>query len=251
VIRYKPEQLRYLVLPELSIPAPWYLRIAGKLKARGISLIAGVEYIHKGDGTVHNQVWASLVHDGLGFRTNAIYRQDKQRPAPAEEESLQAQAALKLEPAVSWTNPPVIDHGGVRFAILVCSELSNISYRSALRGRVDALFVPEWNRDLHTFKALVESTALDIHAYVVQVNNRPFGDSRIRAPRTNEWERDLVRVRGGLRDYFVVGELDVHGLRSFQSQHKAADGGFKPLPNGFAGDFDEERRTVPGKRAAS
>ena len=49
--------------------------------------------------------------------------------------------------------PPIIQHGDFRFALLVCSELTNISYRAALRGKVDALFVPEWNPDTETFNA--------------------------------------------------------------------------------------------------
>ena len=49
----------------------------------------------------------------------------------------------------------------LRFAMLVCSELTNIGHRAALRGRVDALFVPEWNQGTETFNALVESAALD------------------------------------------------------------------------------------------
>lgn len=32
---------------------------------------------------------------------------------------------------------------------------------------VDAVFVPEWNPDADTFAALVESSALDIHAYIM------------------------------------------------------------------------------------
>jgi len=83
--------------------------------------------------------------------------------------------------------------------MIVCSELTNISYRAALRGQVDALFVPERNQDIETFNALVESAALDMHAYVIQCNHRQFGDSRIRAPFKERWKRDILRVKGGGR----------------------------------------------------
>ena len=52
-------------------------------------------------------------------------------------------------------------------------------------------FVPH---DTDTFNALVESAALDIHAYIIQCNNRQYGDSRIRAPYKDRWKRDLLRV---------------------------------------------------------
>ena len=51
------------------------------------------------------------------------------------------------------------------------------------------------NSDTETFNALVESAALDIHAYIIQCNNRQYGDSRIRAPYKDRWKRDLLRVK--------------------------------------------------------
>lgn len=96
------------------------------------------------------------------------------------------------------------------------------------------MFVLEWNPDVETFGFLVESTAHDLHGYVVQVNNRRFGDSRIRVPHKIDYARDVVRVKGGDADYFVVAAIDVNALRRFQRNpvhgRKAP---FKPLPIGF------------------
>lgn len=245
VLALKEDRPHYLVLPELSIPAPWFLRFANKLAAQGTSFIAGIEYLHSSKATVCNQTWASLVHDGLGFPTNAVYRQDKLNAAPGEETNLWNQARLELEPAHRWQSPPIISHGRFKFAMLVCYELTNIDHRAALRGKVDALVVPEWNQDLHTFDALVESAALDIHAYIVQVNNRVHGDSRIRAPRSDVWERDIVRLRGGMHDHFVVGEIDILGIREFQTQWRMPHGKFKALPDGYDDTFDVGRQQLP------
>ena len=232
-----PSDCRYLILPELALPASWFIRAARKLHARRISLISGIEYIHSGKRTVHNQVWAALSHDGLGFSSFMIYRQDKQTPAIHEERELQRIAGLKLEPQNPWPksnpNPPIIQHGKMKFAILVCSELTNIAYRASLSGKIDALFVPEWNQDIETFNALVESAALDIPAFIVQCNDRQYGDSRIRAPFKSSWKRDLLRVKGGVSDYCVVGDLDISGLRQFQSSFRSPSGPFKPVPDGF------------------
>lgn len=222
----------YLVLPELSLPSRWFVRTAQKLGARGINLVAGLEYARH-DKTVQNQVWASLTHTHFGFPSLMVYRQDKQRPAHGELVRLSELDDLRLEPNQKWLAPPVIRHGQFFFAVIVCSELTNIAHRASLRGRVDALFVPEWNRDIHTFEALVESAALDIHAFIVQANNRAYGDSRIRVPAVNEWERDLIRHRGGMHDYTVVGEIDFDVLREHQSVRRASAPRFKPLPDGF------------------
>ncbi|MYN11390.1 reverse transcriptase domain-containing protein [Pseudoduganella aquatica] len=234
----QPQHSRYLVLPELALPAHWFIRIARKLQGRGISLITGIEYLHASKARVRNQVWAALSHDGLGFPSLMIYRQDKQRPALHEEQELQRLAGLELKPDKAWKTPPILQHGDLRFALLICSELTNIGHRAALRGRVDALFVPEWNQDTETFNALVESAALDMHAFIVQCNDRQYGDSRIRAPFKESWQRDLLRVKGGITDYCVIGEIDVKALRAFQSSHRSPTRPFKPVPDGFEIDFD-------------
>ena len=243
----RPDGAGYLILPEVSLPPQWFMRIADKLKGRGISLITGVEYLHAPRKYVRHQVWASLTHDGLGFPSLMLYRQDKQRPAFHEEQELFRLAGLQMQPTQEqqWQKPPVIQHGDFRFAIMICSELTNIRYRAALRGQVDALFVPEWNSDTDTFNALVESAALDIHAYIIQCNNRRFGDSRIRAPYKERWKRDILRVKGGNHDYCITGEIDVLSLRQFQSSHRSPTSGFKPVPDGFNEDMASDRRVLP------
>jgi hypothetical protein len=248
----RPEGTHYLLLPESSLPSWWFVRFAQKLQERRINLISGIEYRHQAPDVVRNQVWAALGVDGAGFPLHFVHRQDKQRPAPSEEDNLRWVGNKRLEPEVRWSangnqGPPVIAHGDFRFALLICSELTNITYRSNLRGRVDALFVPEWNQDLHTFEALVESAALDIHAYIAQSNDRSFGDSRIRAPRAKEWERDILRLKGGTHDYAIVGEIDIAALRAHQSAHAAHSekSKFKPVPDGFV--IDEARRTIPSE----
>jgi len=240
--REKPD---YLILPECSLPPSWFLGIAIRLQRKGISLIGGVEYLHRRRGAVQNQTWACLSHDALGFPSFMHYSQDKQRPSLHEEAKLKRVAGKVLKPKArsKWDSPPVLSHGGLHFAILVCSELTNIRYRADLRGEVDALFVPEWNRDADTFDSLIESAALDMHAYIVQCNDREHGDSRIRVPHKNAWERDIVRVKGGVEDYFVVGEIDLLALRQFQSNFRSPEGPFKPVPDGFK--MNPQRKVLP------
>jgi len=232
----RPGRADYVVLPELALPSRWFVPFANKLRQSGANLIAGIEYLSAGPNAVHNQVWAALRTGGDGDLGYLVYPQDKQRPAPHEEQILTDIAQLSLTPRVEWPvrHPPAIAHGEFRFAMLICSELTNIKYRADLRGHVDALVVPEWNQDLHTFDALVESAALDMHAYIVQVNCRPHGDTRIRSPRKEEWDRDVLRIRGGCHDYVVVGEIDYWSLREHHTLHRKPKGDFKPLPDGFS-----------------
>lgn len=243
----EPRRAHYLLLPELAMPSVWFVHFARKLGMRGTNLVSGIEYRHGEAGTVRNQVWAALNLGRLGFPAQAIYQQDKQTPAEQEERNLHDLNNLRLVPEVKWEDgvgrPPVIKHGDFMFALLVCSELTNIDYRALLRGKVDALFVPEWNRDLGTFGSLVESCALDIHAFIVQANHRKFGDSRIRGPFSKRFRRDVVRLQGGEHDYTVVASIDYGLLRQHQSSYRSVSREFKPVPDGF--EISPDRKATP------
>ena len=65
----------------------------------------------------------------------------------------------------------------------------------------------------------------------------------IRTPVVECHQRDLLRVKGGITDYCVIGEIDVQALRQFQSSHRSPAKPFKPVPDGFEIDFG--RRVLP------
>lgn len=111
------------------------------------------------------------------------------------------------------------------------------------KAKDDVLFVLEWNQDTKTFNDLVEFAALDMHAYITQCNDRQYGDSRIRAPAKDSWERDVLRIKGGVTDYCIIGGIGVQALRQFQSSHCSPAKPFKPVPDGFEIDFG--RKLLP------
>lgn len=226
----------YVLLPECSLPRRWSRSIASKLSQKGISLIAGLEYV-RGTTGLRNEALIWLNSDFAGYAANVAILQPKLAPAWGEQKEIEKLVGLTLEtPSSAAFKLPVYVHGKFCFGVLICSDLTTIRNRSALQGHIDCLFVPEWNQDLETFVALVEASTHDLHAYVVQANNRLYGDSRIRAPYKQSFKRDVVRVRGGLHDYFVTDKIDIDALRDFQSQSTPPDGDdvlFKPFPIGY------------------
>lgn len=240
----------YVVLPELSIPRAWAFSMLDRLLRRGISVIAGLEYHHDPaqPRVVHNQALVALRTNFPGYNTSLWLLQAKTRPAWTEQQSLEADFGRRFPPPNPIPDWPIYRHQSFHFGVLICSELTDISSRHHFQGKVDALFVPEWNRDLESFSALVESAALDVHAYIVQANNRRYGDSRMRAPMKDPFRRDVVRVKGGLNDYFVIAEIDFMALRRFQSHALPPtddDERFKPFPIGFPERLSPARRTTP------
>lgn len=231
-------QSNYIVFPECSIPRRWAIGIAGKLGRQGISLIAGLEYYNHNNNNkiIRNDCLVSLASRWPGYSSNFIYLQPKLEPSHGEAQALRKARKKQYVPSQPNEIIPIYNHGGYHFGILICSDLTNPLNRVRFQGKIDSLFVLEWNPDVKTFSFLVEGTAHDIHTFVVQVNNRLFGDSRVRAPYRIDHKRDSVRLKGGLEDYFVIAEIDYKPLRAF---HKKGDmnnknSDFKPVPIGFS-----------------
>jgi hypothetical protein len=228
----------YIVFPELSIPLRWAQRVARKLAANGVSLLAGVEY-HRDrvTGRLRNDSLISLVTNWPGYSSHIVRLQPKFFPAHGEKVGVDklklGKSGRFFVPAGQNAKPTLYVHKGFCFSVLICSDLTNIDHRYHLRGTVDALFALEWNPDTKTFASLVESTANDLHAYVAQVNNRTYGDSRLRAPAMEDYLRDVVQVKGGVSDYYVLGEIDYLALRKEQNRPPKKKRKFKPVPIGY------------------
>lgn len=191
----------YVLFPELSIPRRWMRTIAEAFLRAGISVIAGEEYKHHGDKgkLVDSPARLYLTDNRLGYKTWCALTQLKGKPAHHERDELRRMFGLTLSPSDSSLNRKfVFSHFGFRFGVLICSELTDMKFRLKFRGKIDSLFVLSWNQDLESFSALVDASALDIHCFVALVNNREYGDSRIRVPYKEAWRRDSVRVKGGL-----------------------------------------------------
>ncbi len=243
-VRPKPD---YLLLPELSLPMEWVYTLSSRLTSAGINLIAGTEYWHPDAKSIVSHAYLQLIDNRMGFATPVRIWQEKRQPAVGEDKELTSKYGK------SWASRlrgkrRVYRHNDFYFGVMVCSELQNSKARMSYQGKVDALMVLSWNQDLDTFSALVEAAALDVHAYTVLVNNRKYGDSRVRSPAKESFLRDLARLRGGENDYCVTVKLNIKDLRAFQSRAKRwpeKSDQFKPVPEGFR--LRRQRKVKPPK----
>lgn len=233
------QKIDYVVFPELSIPQEIVLYITEKLLRIGASVLMGVEYRHTNlaevkseiKGNVHNEMVYFLTTKSLNSLEHLAIVQEKVKPAIQEEKELFDIGGKQM--ACNNDTKFIIKHNNSFFSTLICNEFLDIDLRSQLRGEIDLLFVLEWNRDTKTYDALVNASANDLHCYIAQVNNRKYGDTRLRAPYAEEYKRDIVKIKGGEYDYFVVGKVEFQSLRNFQSLHRGLNGEFKPLPTGY------------------
>jgi hypothetical protein len=180
---------------------------------------------------LRNDCLVSLVTNWPGYASHVVRLQPKFLPAHAEKGALAKMRLRLFSPSGLLAKPTLYVHGGFCFSILICSDLTNISHRETLRGQIDALFILEWNKDVNTFSSLVEATSPDLHSFVAQVNNRLYGDSRVRCPSTADYSRDVIQVKGGDTDFYVIGTIDYQALR--REQRSRIPSWFKPTPIGF------------------
>jgi hypothetical protein len=241
ILRCK-SNIDYVIFPELSIPRRLLSMIAQRFNNAGISFITGTEYLFRatpGDqfrGYVKNQLLYYLTTNG---RQVVRITQEKTIPATHEERELFQIGGwiLKADDGAKY----IINHKGFVFSGLICNDFLNIDNRQQLRGKVDTLIVVEWNKDTNTYDPLVQSSSNDLHCFVIQVNNREYGDTRLRGPYKESYKRDRVSVRGGILDYFVVSDIEINELRDFQRNFRSPDGPFKPVPTGFKMSEDRKK----------
>jgi hypothetical protein len=236
-------QVDYLIFPEFSVPRRWAFGLASKLAKNGISFIAGLEYHKANRGAIRlkNIGFLSLITNWPNYMTSLVYLQHKAEPAHSEKKSVGLRKLYK--PTAEEGRQPIFVHGNHEFGLLMCSDLTNPKNRNQFQGKIDSLIVLEWNKDVKTFDFLVEASAHDIHCAVIQVNNRLYGDSRIRVPFRKDFQRDVVRVKGGETDYYVLGEFDFDAIRKYQSKRDFGntEAPFKPPPTGFKVSKSRER----------
>lgn len=164
---------------------------------------------------VQNQLMLSL-----DLNTVALFR-EKNFYAPEEKDCL-----YKLGYRISNPERPlyyVIYSNGIRYSSILCFEFTDISSRASLKSKVDALFVPQLNKDTNYFSSIVESTSRDLHCLIVQANTSKYGDSRITGP-YDTIHKNVVQIKGGINDVVIIGELEFEQIRNarqlYEENHK-------------------------------
>lgn len=226
-----------LVFPEVSIPYAWVHLMARFAKKNNIGIIFGVEHIKikvsEEKTLISNYTCIMLPFKTDGHTNLFINFESKKRFAPDEKIDIESRGFsvnedINKKPTLyKWRNSV--------FSTFNCYELTNISYRSTLVGKVDFVIAIEYNKDTNHFSNIIDSLSRDLHCYVVQVNTSDYGDSRIVQPSKTE-SKDLVKIKGGENIYLVVDTVDIKKLRNFQAKGHCLqknDENFKLTPADF------------------
>lgn len=226
-----------VVFPEISIPFSWLGNITDYVRRNNIALICGVEHVTDLNGVVYNYVVTILPFKHKVYRNAFIDLRLKRDYSHSEEKLINGHVGFSVPSSTDRDKHKlrVYDWNGIMFSVFNCFEFADIAKRATLKGNVDFVVAVEHNKDTNYFSNILESSSRDIHAYVIQVNDSSWGDSRISQPSATV-TKDLVRIKGGEHVHIVTGEIDILGLREFQMKNFSLQEDskeFKPTPPGF------------------
>lgn len=210
------EKVDFLVFPEFYMPLQWVSDVLAFVRKSGITVISGLQYVTYNEQAYNNV--ALFVPVKTGRYSNAVLMvREKNDYAPMECELLAIEKYKcndQIEPVYQ-----VINCNGIRYGIFLCYEFTDIVARSLYKDKVDIIFTPEHNRDTSYFANIIETTARDLHVFIVQANTSIYGDSRITGPYGRN-DRNVIQIKGGDRDDIIVGTIELGKVRKYQQEEK-------------------------------
>lgn len=199
-----------IIFPEISIPFSNAFDIINLSKSYNISIICGLtHYIN--NNCVKN---LTLINDS---KLKISIVKEKNYFVPKEEYELINSFLKPIKPL----NPYyiVINNSLYTYSTMTCFEATSIKDRAFLTDRIEMLFMPVLNADTNYFSNIIGSFSRDASCFIAQANVSIYGDSRITAP-YKSIEMDLVKLKGGVNNYFVVGEVDFSDLTKIYNKDK-------------------------------
>lgn len=231
-----------LILPECSVPYSILPTIARYSAKHQFAIVVGLEHWNV-NNYCYNFIITILPFTENGIKDALVLYRLKNHYSPGEI-SLIEKYGYKVPKSVPFRYDLIV-WKNIYFTSFYCFELADVFHRSIFKSKVDLLIASEWNRDIPYFSNIVESLSRDIHCYVAQVNTSQYGDTGVTKP-TESNLKDIMRLKGGKNDTVLVDEIDIAGLRSFQSIVKnTTNKEFKPLPPNW--NFDNVKKRIKGQ----
>lgn len=213
----KEEKVDILVFPEYYFPLPWLLDISMFALKNHITIITGLQYI-----TVAGQAYNTVCNfvpsvTGHRFVNGFMLFREKNFYAPDEVIELSRIKHICSDQEIPYYYR--VSNGKYTYSTILCYEFTDITSRATMKSKIELLFVPQLNKDTNYFSAIVESTARDLHCFVVQANTSAYGDSRITAPYKTE-AKNILQVKGGETDVVMIATLNVEELIAKRNSYR-------------------------------
>ena len=142
-----------------------------------------------------------------------LYIMDKNDYSPIEFEELSKNGLYCQNRDIAEYQ--IFNWNGIRLSPMVCYELTDVMARALLKGKCDFIAATVFNPDTTYFSNIIDSTARDLHAFVIQSNTSYYGDSRVTGPYDRD-SKDIFKIKGGDNDHVVIGTINFKKFKTFQ-----------------------------------
>ena len=212
----------FLTFPEYYLPIEWLHLLIEFSRKAGIIIVTGLKPYMVGKKVCNFQAVIVPFKDTYEHKESMVFIREKNNYAPLDKQTIH-----DTNPGFYCTDPKVptyivFNNGKISFSSLICFELTDVNARSMLKNRADIVIASEYNQDIYYFSNIVESTARDLGAFIVQVNSSNFGDSRIVAPYRDKY-KEIVNITGGTRDSTHIGIIDLKEYKDYLKEYFKCD----------------------------
>ena len=213
------KEIMLLVLPELYFPIYWIGDLIRYAKRAQIAIVTGLQYMLDNSGKMRNYVLTLLPFKSgrKGYKNVYVHIREKNDYSPIEFEKL-AKLGYKCK-NTNVANYEIFKWNNVNLSSLVCYELTDIMARALIKGRCDIIAAPVFNPDTTYFSNIIDSTARDLHAFIIQANTSFYGDSRVTGPYDRD-SKDIFKIKGGDNDHVVVGTIKFRKVKQFEEEYE-------------------------------
>jgi len=213
------ENLKIIVLPELYLPIYWVKEIFDFSRKSQVAIVTGLNYIYdKKKKIIRNYTLSILPYTkgDFNYKSNYISIREKNDYSPIEIANIYDKGYKCFDQDIpkyqlyTWCD--------LYLSTIVCFEFTDIQARALLKGRCDFIALPVYNRDTTYFSNIIESTARDLHTFILQSNNSVYGDSRITGP----YDRDsmnILQIKGGENNHIMIGKINYAKFLEFQENY--------------------------------
>lgn len=210
----KKERAQYLSFPEFYLPLAWLPEVWNFSKTNNMAIITGLQYIIRCEQAYNFMCVIEPIITSKSYHSALLCFREKLYYAPEERKLLARLGYITMDNKFPYYY--VFSEPNFTFSTILCFEFTDICSRAALKSKIDALFVPQLNRDTNYFSSIVSATSRDLHCFIIQTNTSIYGDSRITGPFKTE-RKNILQIKGGTNDVVILGEIDVPKLRARQN----------------------------------
>lgn len=209
------EKATFLTFPEFFIPIFWLKDISRFSQKNQISIISGLRYIRNGEQAYNFTTIIQPYHYNNYTQSIVLFR-EKNFYAPEEKLYLYKLGYHVKNPKIPCYY--VVKTSSLVFSTILCYEFTDINSRAILKSKIDALFVPQLNKDTNYFSSIVEATSRDLHCVIIQANTSKYGDSRITGP-YDTVHKNSLQIKGGINDTILVGKLQLPEIKKARNDY--------------------------------